>query len=62
MLQCILRCTLLARITLQYYWNKYPQGAKDHVYPKEIKIEEERKLLKLKQHCYRQNIRIIGTI
>ena len=62
MLQYILQSTLLTRITLQYYWDKYPRGAKDHVYPKEINIKEERKLLKLKEHYYRQNIRIIGTI
>ncbi len=48
MLQYILQPTLLTRITLQYYWDKYPRGAKDCVYPKavNINIKIERKKTK----------------
>ena len=43
MLQYILRSTLLTRINLQYYWDKYPRGAKGCVYPRGININKRKK-------------------
>ena len=42
-LQYILRSTLLTRITLQYYWDKNPRGARGYVYPKGINIDKRKK-------------------
>ena len=38
-----LRSTILTIITLQYYWDEHPRGAKGHVYPKGINIDKRQK-------------------
>ena len=35
-----LRSTILTIITLQYYWDEHPRGAKGHVYPEGINIDK----------------------
>ena len=35
-----LRSTILTIITLQYYWDEHPRGAKGHVYPKGFNIDK----------------------
>ena len=42
-LQYILRSTQLTRITLRYYWDKNPRGARGCVYPKGINIDKRKK-------------------
>ena len=37
-----LRSTLLTRITLQYYWDEYPRGARGYDYPKGINIDKRK--------------------